>query len=199
MVTLNTTPSYSTRVPTRLSQPTAAVSSSWALQISILHAGSRPTRIACDADLQRRHHGGAVSNRACPKLAAAQSAEARGCAARPGVQYGGFVHNEYELAGVCAGNHHVVPDANGRPRVSQLYFRGGGSCSGHRRDPRDRAAREKHHRKLLGGYDARDAVGAAAGVHRGRILPPFARRGAGAEAVHNRATRGSADGADHWQ
>ena len=130
------------------------------------------------------------------ELSAAQSAEARRRGAGPGVQHGRVLYDQHQLAGVRAGNHHVVPDADGGPRVSQFYFRGGRNRPGHRHRSRHRAARTGHARKLLGGHDARDVLGADADLHFGRAFPGLAGRAAKFQTVRYRTARGSADGAD---
>ena len=98
--------------------------------------------------------------------------------AGPGVQHGRLLHDQHKLAGVRAGNDHVVPDADGGPRLPQFYFRGGRNCSGHRHRSRHRAARTGHPRKLLGGHDARDVLGADADLRVGRAFPGLAGRAA---------------------
>ena len=49
-----------------------------------------------------------------------ESGEAGGSADRSGVQHGGFVHDEYELAGVHAGSHDELFHADGGAGLSQL-------------------------------------------------------------------------------
>src|SRR6266849_4985803 len=62
--------------------------------------------------------------------------------------------------------------------MALTYLIGRRHLAGHRHRARDRATREGHARKFLGGCDAGDAVGAAAVVHCGRAVLCVAGRGA---------------------
>ena len=96
-------------------------------------------------------------------VAAVESAEVRERGAGPGMEYGSVVHDEHELAIVFRRIDDELPDADGRPGVSQLRFGGGGHCAGHCADPGSVPAGIENDRKFLGGYDQGVPVGAAAG------------------------------------
>ncbi len=93
-------------------------------------------------------------------LPAAESAEVcGGIAGAPGLQHGGFVHYQYQLAVVFRRVDHELLHPDGRPGVPQLRFRGDRHRAGHRLHSRHRAAADEDHRKLLGRYGSLPACG----------------------------------------
>ncbi len=95
------------------------------------------------ADVQRRHHVADLPDRAGAEPSAAQSATPVRRGAGPGVQHRRVLHHQHQLAGLRAGSHHVVSDADGRAGLSQLYFRRGRHRAGHRHRSRHRPARTR--------------------------------------------------------
>ena len=72
-----------------------------------------------------------------------------------GLQHGGVVHHQHQLAGVRRRDDDELPDADGRARVPQLHLGRGRHRAGDRVHPRHRApARQADDRQLLGGPDA---------------------------------------------
>ena len=60
-----------------------------------------------------------------------------------GVEHGGFVHHEYQLAGLFGRDHDELPHPDGRAGVSQLCFGGDRHRAGHRVYSRHRAREMK--------------------------------------------------------
>ncbi len=86
-------------------------------------------------------------------LSAVQSAEVRSRQSRARcLQYGGFVHDEYELAGLFGRKHDELLHPDGRPRLSQFCFC---RCGYRARDcfhSRHRPPPDADDRKLLGRF-----------------------------------------------
>ena len=64
--------------------------------------------------------------------------------------------------GVCARDHDELPDPDVRVGAAHVLVGGDRDGAGDRVYPRDRAARDEDAGELLGRYDARDTLGAAA-------------------------------------
>ncbi len=62
---------------------------------------------------------------------------------RSGVQHGGILHHQHQLAELWRRDHHELSHADGGPRISQFRFRRGGHSAGNRFHSRHRAARKK--------------------------------------------------------
>ena len=102
----------------------------------------------------------ALSHAARAGLSAAESAEVRGSVAgAPGVQHGGLVHHQYELAVVFGRVDHELLHPDGRPGLPQLRFRGDRHRAGDRVHSRHCAAADEDHRKFLGRHGALPACG----------------------------------------
>ena len=131
---------------------------------------------------------------AAPGLAAVGQPAGAGCGpAVPGVQHGGVVHDEHQLAGLRRREHGELPHADGRPRVPQLHV-------GRRRHRPCRRVRqghrppgERHAGQLLGRSHARVAVGAAAALPGRFARAGVAGRRAEPQAVRSGRARRSAD------
>src|SRR5215475_5778003 len=111
-----------------------------------------------DVAVQWRISGAAVPDRTNATVAAVEPATNDQCGAGPGVEYGRFVYDEYELAGLLGRINHELLHADGRARISQLCFSGGGYGAGDGSDSGSRAPGSEDHRQFLGGHDARAAV-----------------------------------------
>src|ERR1019366_9215005 len=131
-------------------------------------------------------------------VAAVESAKAGGSASGAGVQYRGFVHDQYELAELLGRDHHELSDPDGGSGVSQLDFSGSWHGAGDRIHPRHYAARAKDHRQFLGGPGSWHVVGAGSAVPGGRAAAGVAGRCAEPEALRHGATARSLPDAATW-
>ncbi len=84
-----------------------------------------------------------------------------------GVQHGRQLHDEHELAGLFAGHHDELLDADGGSRGAELCFGRGGNCRCRCADSRICAAHRKDDRKLLGGRHPLHALHPASHLHSG--------------------------------
>ena len=75
----------------------------------------------CDAVVQWRFDDAAICDRARAAMAAVESAEACGSADGSGVQHGGIVYDQYELAGLYPGSHDDLFHADGGAGLSQFH------------------------------------------------------------------------------
>ena len=107
-----------------------------------------------DAAFQRGFHAVLYAMERVQQWTAVESGEAGRGADGPGVQYGGIVYDQHELADVRRRIDDELFHADGGTGLSQLHVRSGGHCAGDRSDSRNRAARQRNHREFLGGLDA---------------------------------------------
>ena len=80
-------------------------------------------------------------------------------AGAPGVQYRGFLHHQYQLAGLFGRDHHELLHPDGGAGLSQLRFCGGRHRAGDCLHSRHRAPADADHRQFLGRYGALVACG----------------------------------------
>ena len=73
---------------------------------------------------------------------------------RSRVQYGGQLHDEYELAVLLARHHDELPGSNGRPHRAELCFCRRGNCGGRCVDAGTCAAYDQDDWEFLGRCDA---------------------------------------------
>ena len=107
-------------------------------------------------------------------VAAVESAGAGQRDGGPGLEHGGQLHHQYELAGVHAGNHHELSDADGGAGDAQLLLGGSGNCGGDRGGARVRTPLGENTRQFLGGFHAIDRLRAAADLDCGRAAAVLA-------------------------
>ena len=146
-----------------------------------------------DAGLQPGVDAGALRPAAPAGPAAVQSAGPAGRRAGSGLQHRRLVHDQHQLAVVRRRDDDELLHADGRPRVPELRVGGRRHRAGDRLHPRHRRARARDARQLLGGHDARHALGAAA-VLPGRVAAAGVAGGrAELQALRPRAARRSPD------
>jgi hypothetical protein len=115
---------------------------------------------------------------ASPGGAAAQPRGARRCASRAGLQHGGELRHQHQLAGLRWRDHHELPDADARPGCAELRVGGHRHGRAGGADSRPDARVGAGHRELLGRSHALHRLRAAAALARPRALARVAGRGA---------------------
>ena len=94
----------------------------------------------------------------------------------PGLQHGGQLHHQHQLAVLHARNHHELLHPDGRAGHPQFLLGGRGHRGGHRVGARLRAPLGEDARQLLGGFHARHALHPAADLDRRRAAAVLAGR-----------------------
>ena len=119
---------------------------------------------AGDAGIQRFGAAGGLCLAARSGVAAAQPAGSGCGVARFGVQHGGQLRQQYQLAGLRRRNDHELSDADGRADRAELRLGGDRHGDADRADSRAGAAHDAGDRQLLGRSDAHDPLHPAAAV-----------------------------------
>ena len=152
----------------------------------------------CHAGLLRRHPFAHVSHRAFAGAPALEPAGACRSGTRSGLEYGCQFYHQHQLAVLYPRDDHVLSHPDGRSRHAQFLVGGRGHLCGRGPHPRNQAHHFRHHRKLLGGHDARAALRSHPGFDRLRAAAGGPGSTAEPARLHHGSSPGTANaGANH--